>query len=178
MKKILFCLMILASTVLAAQKKGKVFFYVQGGYMSAGYMKALKEKVPAAVEEHDHHKCIVLNSGILITLTDRWRAGPVFTYDHYGTKHRSVEYSNLSYMARCERIFLETKNYSIYSGLALGIRKTRKFINEVEVEKKVSAGYQFYLAGIDLKMKNWMLDVNAGCGVSGILSAGIKYRFD
>ena len=169
--------MMLLSVVATAQKTKKVFFYVQGGYMSSGYIKAHDHKEIISEMEKDHHKCIILNAGIQATISERWRAGLAFTYDHFGTKHRSVEYSNISYMIRGDRIWKETKNYLLYSGFSLGLRKIREFEEEIEVDRRLTPGYQVYLAGAELKINKFMIDINAGYGVSGILNAGIKYRF-
>ena len=92
--------------------------------------------------------------------------------------NRSVEYSNLSYLLRCDRIWKKTKNYSLYSGLAAGTRKVRKFEEEKETERKIVLGYQIYLAGISYKVLNrFSLDATTGWGVTGILSIGATYRF-
>ena len=89
-----------------------------------------------------------------------------------------MEYSTLSYLLRCERTWKEKKKYSLYSGLSAGIRKARRLENEVEMESKINTGYQVYLMGINYKAANKVFfDVNAGWGVSGILSAGLQYRF-
>jgi len=177
MKKMISCLMMLVSLAAVAQNTKKVFFYVQGGYKSSGYIKAHDHNEIISETEKDHHKCIILNVGMLVTLSEKWRTGLAFTYDHFGTKHRSVEYSNISYMVRVDRIWGETKNYLLYSGLSLGLRKIREFEEEIEVERRLGAGYQVYLAGGELKINKFMIDVNAGYGVSGVFNAGVKYQF-
>ena len=157
MKKLILAFVILLPlSVLAQQRPGKYLFYIQGGYMSSGYIK---------------------ESGQKEIVSEKWRIGPAFTYDHFGTKHRSVEYSNLSYMMRCDRIWKTTKKYSFYSGLSLGARKIRRFEDEIETESHVSMAYQVYLLGADLKIDRFLINVNAGYGVSGILNVGLKYRF-
>lgn len=145
--------------------------------MSSGYINESGQKEIVSAKETQHHKCIIFNAGFLVKISEKYRIGPAFTYDHFGTKHRSVEYSNLSYMMRCDRIWKETKNISFYSGLSLGVRIIRKFEEEIEVESHIKPAYQVYLAGIDLKIKRLLIDVNTGYGVSGILNAGLKYRF-
>ena len=178
MKKIIIALVILIPMAVAAQHQlGKFSFYAQGGYMSAGYIKesALRELV--SEKETQHHKCIILNAGLLIRISEKWRMGPAFTYDHFGTKHRSVEYSNLNYMLRGDRIWKETRSYAFYSGLSLGLRKVRRFEDEVETAKYEKLAYQIYLAGFELKVNRLAIDVNAGYGVSGILNLGLKYNF-
>lgn len=178
MKKIIIALVILLPVSLPAQQQaGKFFFYVQGGYMSSGYVKESVQKVIVSAKETQHHKCIILNAGFLVRISENWRVGPAFTYDHFGTKHRSVEVSNLSYMLRCDRIWKETKNYLFYSGFSLGARKIRRFEDETEVGRRAKPAYQIYLAGADFKINRFLIDVNAGYGVSGILNVGVKYRF-
>lgn len=178
MKKIFIALVILLPlSVPAQQQPGKYFFYVQGGYRSSGYIKEAGQKEIVSKTETHHHKCIIFNAGFLVRVSEKWRTGPAFTYDHFGTKHRSVEYSNLSYMIRCDRIWKENKNFLFYSGLSLGVSKIRKFEEEKEVECHIKPAYQIYLAGVDIKINRLMIDINTGYGVSGILNAGLKYRF-
>ena len=153
------------------------FFYIHGGYRSSGYIKESWQKEIVSETETHRHKCIILNAGFLVRIAEKWRTGLAFTYDHFGAKHRSVEYSNLSYMLRCDRIWKETKNFFFYSGLSLGARKIRRFEEETEMESRVTPAYQVYLMGADLKIGRLLIDVNAGYGVSGILNAGLKYRF-
>ncbi|MGH2553498.1 MAG: hypothetical protein ACRDEB_07265, partial [Chitinophagaceae bacterium] len=132
MKKNIFLLAIFFPVALLAQTSKKISFYVQGGYMSSGFIKesALKDFVSA--KETSHHKCIILNAGFLVRVSEKWRIGPAFTYDHFGAKHRSVEFSNLSYMIRTDRIWKENRNFLLYSGLSLGIKKVRRFDDEIE----------------------------------------------
>jgi opacity protein-like surface antigen len=156
----------------------KYCFYIQGGYMSSLYVKKAGQGEIISETEARHHKCIILNAGIQVNLSKKWKIGLAFTYDHFGTKHRSVEFSTLSYLLRCDRTWKETKKYTLYSGLSLGVRKSRRFENEVEIERKVNPGYQIYLMGANYKITDRLFfDVNAGWGVSGTLNAGLKYRF-
>ncbi len=178
MKKIIFAIVILLPlSVLAQQRPGKYFFYVQSGYMSSGYIKESGQKEIVSKTETHQHKCIIFNAGFLVKISEKWRTGPAFTYDHFGSKHRSVEYSNISYMIRCDRIWKETKKFLFYSGLSLGGRKTRKFEEEKEVESQIKPDYQVCLLGADFKSGRFLIDINIGYGVSGILNAGLKYRF-
>ena len=170
-------MILLPLSVSAQRRPGKYFFYVQGGYMSSGYIKESGQNDIISKTETQHHKCIILNAGFLVRVAEKWRVGPAFTYDHFGTKHRSVEYSNLNYMMRCDRIWKETKNFFFYSGLSFGVRKIRRFEYETETESHVIPAYQVYLLGADLKIGRLLIDVNAGYGVSGILNAGLKYQF-
>ncbi|HMK26941.1 MAG TPA: hypothetical protein VK483_13000 [Chitinophagaceae bacterium] len=178
MKKLVLVFVILLPVLLLAQQRpGKYLFYIQGGYMSSGYIKESRQKEIVSEKETQHHKCIIFSAGFMINLSEKWRIGPAFTYDHFGTKHRSVEYSNLSYMLRCDKIWKATKKYSFYSGLSLGARKIRRFEDETETESHVSMAYQVYLLGADLKIDRFLIDVNVGYGVAGILNVGLKYRF-
>jgi hypothetical protein len=178
MKKLFIAFVILLPLAVPAQQRpGKYLFYIQGGYMSAGYIKESRQKDIVSEKETQHHKCIIFSAGFLVSLSEKWRIGPAFTYDHFGTKHRSVEYSNLSYMMRCDRIWKATKKYSFYSGLSLGVRKVRRFDDEIETERHLSTAYQVYLLGTDLKINRFLIGVNVGYGVSGILNVGLKYRF-
>jgi hypothetical protein len=175
---IFFCACLLHIAISAQQREKKFSFYVQGGYMSSLYIKEANQSSLTSEKETRHHKCIIFNTGVQFYISEKWRIGPSFTYDHFGAKHRSVEYSNLSYMIRCDRIWKETKKCSLYSGLMIGVRKTRRFEDEAEVERRVSPCYQIYLIGAECKMiKGLSFDINAGWGVSGILSIGAKYWF-
>lgn len=157
---------------------GRISFYAQGGYMSSGYIKEWGQKELTSSTETHRHKCIILNAGLQVRVAANWRAGFSFTYDHFGTKHRSVEYSNLSYMLRGDRIWRESKRLLLYSGLAAGIKKTRKFEEDAETGKKVKEAIQVYAIGAEIRITRWFsLDVNAGYGVSGILNAGGRFRF-
>ena len=113
----------------------------------------------------------------MVRVSEKWRTGFAFTYDHFGTKHRSVEYSNLSYMLRFDRIWKESKTFLFYSGLSVGARKIRRFDEEIETERHVAPAYQVYLMGADLKIGHLMIDANVGYGVSGLLNLGLKYHF-
>jgi hypothetical protein len=168
---------LLSLSASAQHHSGKFFFYIQGGYKSSGYINESGHKEIVSAKETQHHKCIIFNAGFLVRVSDKWRTGPAFTYDHFGTKHRSVEFSNLSYMLRCDRIWKENKSFLIYSGLSLGTKKIRKFEEEKEVIRRTNLAYQVYLAGVEIKMGHLMIDANAGYGVSGILNLGLTYRF-
>lgn len=176
-KKICLSFLLIVSMISYGQQREKFYFYAQGGYKSSGYIKESAQHEIVSAKETAHHKCIVLNAGFLMKAGQNWRIGSAFTYDHFGTKHRSVEFSNLSYMLRCDRVWKKTKSYSLYSGLSLGAKKVRRFEEETETAKYVNPAYQVYLAGIDLKLSRFMIDVNAGYGVSGILNCGLKYQF-
>ena len=179
MKPVILLCACLLQIEISAQQQGKKFsFYVQGGYMSSQYVKEAKLNTLISEKETRHHKCIILNTGFQFNISEYWRVGPSFTYDHFGAKHRSVEYSNLNYMIRCDRIWKKTKKYSLYSGLMTGLRKTRRFEEEIEVEHRVHPCYHIYLIGAESKVTNGLFfDVNAGWGATGILSIGAKYRF-
>lgn len=114
-KGICLSLLLILSMISYGQQQGKLSFYAQGGYKSSGYIKESAHNEIASAKETAHHKCIVLNAGFLVNIADKWRIGPAFTYDHFGTKHRSVEFSNLSYMLRCDRTWKAAKTYSLYS---------------------------------------------------------------
>lgn len=176
-KGICLSLLLILSMISYGQQQGKLSFYAQGGYKSSGYIKESAHNEIASAKETAHHKCIVLNAGFLVNIADKWRIGPAFTYDHFGTKHRSVEFSNLSYMLRCDRTWKAAKTYSLYSGVSLGIRKVRRFDDEVETGRNATLGYHVYLIGAELKFGPFAIDANAGYGVSGILNFGLKYRY-
>lgn len=175
---VLMCSFLLPIVLLAQQPAKNFSMYIHGGYRSTAYIINEGQQKMVSETETSHHKCIIFNAGLQWNLLKKWRIGPSFTYDHFGTKHRSVEYSNLSYLLRCDRIWKKAKNYSLYSGLAAGTRKVRKFEEEKETERKIVLGYQIYLAGISYKVLNrFSLDATAGWGVTGILSIGATYRF-
>lgn len=91
---------------LPAQQQAKNFsMYIHGGYRSTAYIINEGQQKMVSETETSHHKCIIFNAGLQWNLSKKWRIGPSFTYDHFGTKHRSVEYSNLSYLLRCDRIW-------------------------------------------------------------------------
>lgn len=179
MKTVILVYAFLLPIITKAQKQSKhISLYIDGGHKSATYQKENSHKLLISETETNHHKCIVLNAGLQWTLSEKWRIGPSFTYDHFGTKLRSVEYSNLSYSFRCDRIWKKTKKYLLYSGLSTGIRKVRKFEDEIETERKTVFAYQIYATGINYKIINkFFIDLNIGWGVSGILCIGASYRF-
>ncbi|MBL7749439.1 MAG: hypothetical protein JNM19_18505 [Chitinophagaceae bacterium] len=164
--------------IAAQQVQKKVSFYAQGGYRSSNYIKeAAKEHLASATETH-HHKCIILNAGFQYRFAAKWRAGLAFTYDHFGTKHRSVELSNISYLIRCDRIWRDERRYLLYSGVMLGITKIRRFEDENETERKTEPGYHLCLIGAEYKIAEWLsIDLNAGWGAAGLLSAGARFKF-
>jgi hypothetical protein len=166
------------SLTIGAQQTSNHSFYVQAGYRSSLFIKEAREHGLNSATESSHHKCIVLNAGFQFYLRYNWRIGASFTYDHFGSKHRSVEFSNLSYMFRCDKIWLERNKYRLYSGLATGLTKQRKFENEKETGRELQLGYNIYLLGSEYKItKNLFIDANAGWGVSGIVSAGTRFNF-
>jgi len=178
MKRLIFFFFVLLPVFLSAQRSsGKYFFYVQGGYLSAWYVKEAMQKSIATETDPHNHKCIILNAGFQIKVSKDWRVGPSFTYDHFGTKHRDVEFHSFSYLLRVDRIWKETKQISIYSGLSLGINSTRRIEEKIKKDYSVNPGWQIYLLGADIRIYEFLLDINAGYGVSGILNMGIKYRF-
>lgn len=178
MKKIIIALaFLLPFTLTAQQHSGKISFFYQAGYLSAGYINKSGQNEIATMKEAQPHKCIIFNVGFLMRLSEKWRMGPAFTYDHFGTKQRTGEHSNLSYMVRSDRIWKETKTYLFYSGLSLGVRKIRRFEDKTEIESSLIPAFQVYLMGVEFKVARFSFDVNAGWGVAGILDAGVKYRF-
>jgi hypothetical protein len=178
MKKIIFAFVYLLPIVITAQQKPrKYFIYAQGGYLSSLYVnEAMQKKIVSETETHTH-KCIILNAGLQWRISRNWRMGPAFTYDHFGTKYRSVEYSALNYLFRCDRIWRETKKSILYSGLSIGVRKLKQFENGILKKHQVDPGYHFYLIGADFKVNKFLIAVNTGYGVSGVFNLGLKYRF-
>jgi hypothetical protein len=175
---ILLCACLLALTSPAQLTGKKHSFYVQGGYRSSLFIKEAQKHGLNSETESSHHKCIVMNAGFHFYLRDSWRIGAAFTYDHFGTKHRSVEFSNLSYMLRCDKVWWKKNKYSLYSGLATGLTKTRMFENEREILRELRLGYHIYPLGVEYEiLKNLFIDANAGWGVSGIASAGARFHF-
>jgi len=175
---IIFSALLLPLVIAAQQNGGKVSFYAQGGYRSSNYiLEDGRDHLNSATESH-HHKCIILNAGLQYRFAAKWRAGISFTYDHFGTKHRSVELSNISYLLRCDRIWKEESRYLLYSGVMLGITKKRRFEDEKETERKTAPGYQVCVFGAEYKIAKWLsIDMNAGWGVTGILGAGARFKF-
>ncbi len=179
MKKYVSILLLLLPVVVMAQSAKKFSFYIHAGHRSAPYIKEAghAQGIHSETETHDH-KCIVFNTGIQYQLSDKWRTGISFTYDHFGTKHRSLELSNISYMGRLDRLWKNTDRMTLYSGAGVGIRKVREFDNEVETDRKTVLAYQVNAIGINYRLFNrFYADLNAGWGVTGILSGGISYRF-
>ncbi|MBI1342673.1 MAG: hypothetical protein GC171_07065 [Terrimonas sp.] len=179
MKRIVItCFWIWPFFMFAQQNAKKLSLYVQGGYKSSAYFNKSGNHEFVSETEISHHKCIILNAGLQWQVAEKWRIGPSFTYDHFGTKQRSVEFSNMSFLLRGDRIWKATKDYEVYSGLAMGIRKLRKFEEEIETTQTVNFSYQLYLAGINLKLlSNFFIDVNIGWGNTGIFSAGARILF-
>jgi hypothetical protein len=87
---ILFCACLLHIGIFAQQREKKPSFYVHGGYMSSFYVKEANRNTLISEKETQHHKCIILNTGFQLSIFEKWRIGPAFTYDHFGAKHRSV----------------------------------------------------------------------------------------
>ena len=178
MKKLIIAITFLLSIKLSAQQhSGRISFFYQPGYMSSGFIIKSGQNEIATAKETQPHKCIIFNAGFLMRISEKWRMGPAFTYDHFGTKKRSGEYSNLSFMLRSDRIWKEGKTYLFYSGLSLGAKKIRQFEDEIEIKSNVAPAFQVYLIGAEFKVSRFSFDVNAGWGVGGILGAGVKYRF-
>lgn len=174
----IFCACLLSLTIAAQHNKHKHSFYLQGGYRSSLFIKENGDHHLVSETESHQHKCIVFNTGVLFYAAQNWRVGASFTYDHFGTKHRSVEHSNLSYLLRCDRVWKEKSRYLLYSGLMLGVRKTRRFEEEEETGRQTAPAYHVCLIGAEYKLMNRVfIDVNAGYGVAGIVSIGAKFRF-
>ena len=131
-KTAILCIFFIPIVLHAQQPTKKNSIYVLGGIKSSSYLKEAAQKKIVSENETRHHKCIVFNAGIQFDISEKWRIGASFTYDHFGTKHRSIEYSNISYLMRYDRVWKKGKRYSLYSGLATGFRKVREFENEVE----------------------------------------------
>jgi len=178
MKRLVFCSFVLLPIFLSAQiSSGKYFIYVQGGYVSSWYVKEAMQKSIVTETDPHTHKCIILNAGLQIKISKNWRIGPSFTYDHFGTKHRDVEFHSFSYLLRVDRIWKETKQMTLYSGLCSGINSIRRFEEKVKKDYSVNPCWHICLLGAEIKIYKFLLDVNAGYGVSGVLNMGIKYRF-
>jgi hypothetical protein len=160
------------------QLQKKYFVYVGGGHISSLYVNRAVLKTIVSETDSRSHACPILNAGIQRMVSKDWRVGLSFSYDHFGLKDRSIEYSSLGYMLRCDRIWKETKKSILYSGLSAGIRTLKRFDNEVLKEHHVSPGYHLYLIGADFKIEKFLLDINIGVGTSGVLNYGLKYRFN
>lgn len=175
---LLFISCMLSMELIAQKMSNKYSLYINSGYLSSLFIKeSLQEQIVSKVETQ-HHKCIIFNVGLQMRLLKKWTIGPEFTYDHFGTKHRTVEYSNLSYMLRCVRTWKEAPKYSLYSGLSFGVRKIRRFEDETEMERKTIPAYQVDVIGVNYKLIDKLfIDINAGWGVSGIVSIGGRYFF-
>ena len=179
MKKLLLITVYLIPHLLQAQTNSKkMSVYYQAGHSSSNYLSAkAQDHLFSATESHDH-KCIVFNIGMQYKISKDWRLGTAFTYDHIGTKHRSLEYSNVSYMLRADRIWKGAGKFSYYSGLAGGITKVRMFESEKETMRTTKFGYQIYLIGINYEVfRNFQLDANIGYGVTGLFNAGARFNF-
>lgn len=163
--------------ITAQQPSGKYFIYVQGGYVSSWYVKEAMQKSIVTETDPHNHKCIILNAGFQVMVSKNWRIGPSFTYDHFGTKHRDIEFHSFSYLLRVDRIWKETKQITVYSGLSLGVNSIRQIEDEIKKDYQVNPGWQVYLLGADMKLYRFLIDVNTGYGVSGVFNIGAKYRF-
>jgi|GEM_PF-2870689 len=159
------------------QDMPKYSFHVEGGYLSNDYVKEALRKGINSKDENRNHKCIILDVGMQIRISKDWRIGPSFTYDHFGTKHRSVEFSILSFLLKADRIWKETRTFTFHSGIALGIKSKKKFVNNILISRSTRLGCQFDLAGIGLKLGQFNLYNNIGWGTSGFFSTGIRYSF-
>lgn len=176
-KLILFFFVFLPVFITAQQPSGKYFIYVQGGYVSSWYVKEAMQKSIVTETDPHNHKCIILNAGFQMMFSKKWRIGPSFTYDHFGTKHRDVEFHSFSYLLRVDRVWKETKQMTVYSGLSLGVNSIRRIEEDIKKDYQVNPGWHVYLLGADIKIYKFLIDVNAGYGVSGVFNIGAKYRF-
>lgn len=176
-KLILFFFAFSPVFITAQQSSGKHFIYVQGGYLSSWYVKEVMQKNIVTETDHHNHKCIILNAGFQIMLSKNWRLGPLFTYDHFGTKHRDVEFHSFSYLLRLDRVWKETKQITLYSGVCLGVNSIQRIEEEIKKDHTVNPGWHVYLFGADIKLYKFLIDINSGYGVSGVLNIGLKYRF-
>jgi len=175
-KRILFYFVFLPILINAQQPSGKYFIYVQGGYLSSGYVKKAMQKSIVTETDPHNHKCIILNAGFQMMIAKNWRIGPSFTYDHFGTKYRDVEFHSFSYLFRTDRIWKETKQVTFYSGICLGVNTIQQIENEIKKDHSVNPDWHIYLLGTDIKVHRFLIDVNTGYGVSGVLNVGVKYR--
>ena len=176
-KLILFFFGFLPVLITAQQLSRKHFIYVQGGYVSSWFVKeALQKSIVSETDPHSH-KCIILNAGFQMMLSKNWRIGPSFTYDHFGTKHRDIEFHSFSYLLRIDRVWKETKQITLYSGFSLGINSIRRIDAEIKKDHEVNAGWHVYVLGADIKLYKFLIDINTGYGVSGVFNIGAKYRF-
>ena len=159
------------------QLSEKYSIYIQGGFISSLYVKEAMFKHIVSETHSHHHACPILSAGFQWNISNKWRVGPTFSYDHFGLKDRSVEYNVLSYLLRCDRIWKETKKINFYSGLSLGVRTLKQFENENLIEHNLMPGYHIYLIGTEFNIKQFAFDLNVGIGTSGIVNLGGKYRF-
>ena len=177
MKKSILLLWGFLPMISIAQERNKFSFYVQGGYLSSNYMREAMQKGISSKTESRDHTCVILNAGFQVRVSKAWRIGPAFAYDHFGTKHRSVKFSVFNYLLKADRIWKETSQFNLYSGLALGVTTSRQVSDNIVIGRKVNMAYQIQLAGASIKLDHFELDVNFGWGVSGLAAAGIRYNF-
>jgi opacity protein-like surface antigen len=179
MKKILIALVLVLPVFSGAQMSSKkISLSIQGGYSSSRYLEKNSHKQLVSETETRHHKCIVFNTQLEWSVSSKWGVGTSFTYDHFGTKQRSIEYSNVSYMISCRRVWTTTNTLSVYSDLEAGITKIRKFEEEIETQRKTDFAFQINAAGVSYKIVGGLqIYGNIGWGVTGLFSAGARFNF-
>jgi opacity protein-like surface antigen len=179
-KKIILITAFAFPLLLQAQRisSKRLSLYIHGGYLSSNFLHKADHHELVSESETDDHKCITFNAGLQWKISDKWRTGLAFTYDHFGTKHRSLEYSNVSFLLRCDRVWMSKNKFLLYSGAAAGVTKVRKFEYETETDRHHKFAYQINAAGLSYEpFKNFQLEANIGWGVSGLLTAGGRFSF-
>lgn len=163
---------------IAQNKQDNNFIYVSGGSMSSSYLdNAVYHGIHSHTDDHKHN-CIILNVGYQYRLGKKWRIGPSFTYDHFGVEDRSIEYHAYYYSVRADRIWKETDKAIWYSGISLGARTLKKLDDDHLANSSTKPSYHLHAAGASIKIFNhFLLDLNVGYGVSGIINVGLVNRF-
>jgi hypothetical protein len=156
-----------------AQSRTKnLSFFVNGGYISSGYLKEAVNRSQHKMLDSRNHNCIILNTGIQFRVAEKWRIGPAFSYDHFGIKDRQLSFSRLSYMFRTDRIWKETKKIVLYSGISAGVARTKKFQSHQLIQSHTGPVYHFYAGGMQFKFYHFYLDINIGYGPAGLFNFG------
>ena len=156
------------------EKKIKYSFYAGGGLFSARYLDTYATHLEP--ESSRGHLCPVLNTGIQIE-KGKWRVGSGFSYDHFGPKDRSAEYSTLSYYLAADRSWIESRDTKIYSGFSLGVSVFKKLEKQTVIEKKVEHCFDVVVFGTEFCLGNISVDVGLGYGVAGLVKGALRYSF-
>lgn len=110
------------------------------------------------------------------------RFGGEFLYDKFWLNETDISSNIKSIMMRGDYLWLDRKNWCLYSGASSGIYWYKTTVpnpgnNPTDYSTGVAFAAHIYLIGGEYQIKYWNVFANLRMGSSGAINTGIRYSF-